>query len=60
LVVSTFYAALQLVISFGLVLFPVNHWIYAGVILIILCIVYYLFIKRYYPLHEAYLKTKQL
>ncbi len=53
--VSMIYMFMQLVISFGLVYLPVNHWLYTGVVLIALCFVYVLFKKRYYHLHEEYL-----
>ncbi len=53
--VSMIYMFMQLVISFGLVYLPVNHWLYTGVVLIALCLVYVLFKKRYYHLHEEYL-----
>lgn len=58
-VVSTLYAGLQLFVSFGLVLLPVNHWVYAGTVVAVLSICYILFMKRFYPLHEAYLKTQR-
>lgn len=54
-VVSAVYMCLQLVVSFGLILLPVNHWGYFVVILSVLSMVYVLFKKRYYHLHEAYL-----
>lgn len=56
--VSSIYAGLQLLISFGLILLPINHWLYSGGILLLFCIIYLLFKKRYYHLHEAYLKSK--
>lgn len=54
-VVSAVYMCLQLAVSFGLILLPVNHWGYFVVILSVLSMVYVLFKKRYYHLHEAYL-----
>lgn len=54
-VVATTYALVQLVISFGLVYLPINHWLYAGVVLTVLCLAYMLFMKKYYHLHEEYL-----
>lgn len=59
LVVSSIYMVLQLAISFGLLLLPVNHWLYAGVVLALLAAAYVLFMKRYYHLHEAYLQTRK-
>ena len=52
------YAGLQLLISAGLLFLPVNHYVYAGVVLVLLAVAYVLFIRKYYPLHEAYLKSK--
>lgn len=53
--VSTIYMCLQLIVSFGLILLPVKHWGYFVVILLALSVVYVLFKKKYYHLHEAYL-----
>lgn len=56
--VSLLYMALQAVVSLGLILLPNQagpHWIYAGVVLAVLAAGYLLFMRRYYPLHEAYL-----
>lgn len=55
-VVSTIYMCLQLAVSFGLILFPVNHWIYFVLVLLVFCVMYALFKKKYYHLHEEYLK----
>lgn len=55
-VVSTIYMCLQLAVSFGLILFPVNHWIYFVLVLLVFCVMYALFKKKYYYLHEEYLK----
>ena len=57
-VVSLIYAGLQLLISAGLLFLPVNHYVYAGVVLVLLAVAYVLFLRKYYPLHEAYLKSK--
>ena len=54
-VVAAVYMCLQLSVSFGLILLPVNHWGYFVVILSVLAMVYVLFKKKYYHLHEAYL-----
>ena len=56
-VVSMMYMLMQCVISFGLVYLPVNHWSYAGIVLFALCLVYVLFKKKYYHLHEEYLMS---
>lgn len=58
-VVSSIYMVIQLAISFGLIMLPINHWIYAIVVLLLLTFAYLLFMRKYYPLHEAYLKSKQ-
>ena len=59
--VSLIYMALQLVISLVMVyLIPdtiVAHVVYLFVVGIILVGAYYLFMKKYYPLHEAYLNS---
>lgn len=55
--VSLIYMALQLMISFGLIFIPFNHYIYFGAIVVILATAYILFMKRYYHLHEEYLKS---
>lgn len=56
--VSLIYMGLQLLISFGLILLPINHYLYLGLILAVLCIAYVIFMKRNYHLHEEYLKSK--
>ena len=59
--VSLIYMATQLVISLVMIyLIPdtiVAHWIYLIVVGFILVGVYVFFMKKYYPLHEAYLKS---
>lgn len=59
--VSSIYAVLQLVISLGFIYFCPNnivyHWLYFGVTFIILGILYVLFMKKFYYLHEKYLKS---
>ena len=58
--VSLIYMAMQLVISLGMVyLIPntvVAHWIYLIVVGVVLVAAYVLFMKKYYHLHEEYLK----
>lgn len=56
-VVSIIYMCLQLVVSFGLILLPVNHWAYFVMVLVMLCLAYVLFKKKYYYLHEEYLRS---
>ncbi|MEG1586718.1 MAG: glycosyltransferase family 4 protein [Bacteroidales bacterium] len=55
-VVSGFYMILQLVISFGLMYVPINKWVYFIIVLVVLALAYLLFKKKYYYLHEEYLK----
>ncbi len=60
-VVSLIYMAIQLVISLVMVyLIPntvVAHWIYLIAVIIVLAGTYVLFMKKYYHLHEEYLKS---
>ena len=67
--VASFYALLQLAVSFGFVyLCPVLesgsglslvawHWIYLVVALAVLAVAYVVFMRRYYYLHEEYLAS---
>ncbi|MBO4428237.1 MAG: glycosyltransferase family 4 protein [Bacteroidales bacterium] len=55
--VSGIYAVLQLAVSAGLLLLPVNHYVYSAVVLAALGVGYLLFMKKYYHLHEEYLKN---
>ena len=60
-VVSLFYMALQLAVSLGFIyLCPETaqaHWIYLIVAGVALAAAYVLFMRKYYHLHEAYLKS---
>ena len=56
-VVSLGYMILQLIISLGLIYLSRLHWVYFLVAVIILCIAYLLFMKRYYHLHAQYLQS---
>ena len=59
--VSLLYMALQLVVSLGFVyLCPdtvLAHWVYLIVAILVLAVVYVLFMKKYYHLHEEYLAS---
>ncbi len=59
--VSLIYMAIQLVISLVMVYFipytEAAHWIYLIFVIMVLSGVYVLFMKKYYHLHEEYLKT---
>ena len=57
-VVSSIYMIVQLLVSFGLILLPINHWVYAIGAACILGIIYIVLMKKYYHLHEEYLKNK--
>lgn len=59
-VVSLIYMIIQLAISIGLIIIPqitLLHWLYFAVVLILLAFVYLVFMRKYYPLHEAYLDS---
>lgn len=57
--VSLIYMAIQLVISLIMIyLIPttmVAHWIYLISVGLVLVVIYVIFMKRFYPLHQAYL-----
>lgn len=59
--VTLLYMALQLVVSLGFVFLCPNtvlcHWMYMIGALSILSLAYFLFMKKYYYLHEEYLAT---
>lgn len=59
-VVSSLYMAVQLLISAGLIFIPINHYVYLGLVIVVLCTAYLLFMRKYYHLHEEYLKSKAL
>ena len=60
-VVSLLYMAIQLVISLGFIYLCPNtvlaHWIYLVVAGLVLAVAYVLFMRKYYYLHEQYLKS---
>jgi phosphotransferase system glucose/maltose/N-acetylglucosamine-specific IIC component len=61
--VSLIYMVLQLFISLiAIYVVPDNivvHWIYLVFVAMIFASAYIVFMKKYYPLHEAYLKEIQ-
>lgn len=57
--VSLIYMALQTIISFGLILSPVNHYVYLGIVILVLLVAYLIFMRKNYHLHEEYLKSIQ-
>ena len=58
-VVSTIYMVLQLLISFGMILLPMKHWVYMCIVFVIFGGTYLVFMKKYYHLHEEYLKSQE-
>ena len=60
-VVSLLYMAIQLVVSLGFIYLCPNtilaHWIYLVAAGIVLALSYILFMRKYYCLHEQYLKS---
>lgn len=57
-VVSCVYMAIQLVVALGLIYLPVNQWLYSIAVILVLCIAYVMFKKKYYHLHEEYLRAQ--
>ena len=58
-IVSIIYMMLQLAISAGAIWLPINKWIYFVVVIAVLSCVYILFKRKYYHLHEEYLKSRE-
>lgn len=56
--VSAGYMIVQLAVSAGLIFIPINHYLYLGLIIILLSGAYVAFMRKYYHLHEEYLKSK--
>jgi len=60
-VVSLLYMAIQIVVSLGFIYLCPNtllaHWIYLISAAVVLALAYVLFMKKYYHLHEEYLKV---
>lgn len=57
LVVTTIYMSIQLLVSFGLIFLPINHWLYLIIVSIVLSATYLIFMKKYYHLHKTYLAS---
>lgn len=59
--VTSLYMVLQLVVSSCLIYCVPDtvaaHWVYLVAVVIVLALAYVLFMKKYYHLHEAYLKS---
>ena len=60
-VVSCIYMGLQMMISLGMVYLipntPLSHWVYLIAVAVVLAVVYVVFMRKYYYLHEEYLKS---
>lgn len=56
--VSASYMIVQLAVSAGLIFIPINHYLYLGLVVILLSGAYVAFMRKYYHLHEEYLKSK--
>ena len=59
-VVSSIYSLLQLGIAIGMILIPNTfawHWSYLLGVCLLLTLAYLLFMKKYYHLHEEYLRA---
>jgi len=56
--VSCFYMVIQLAVSFGFLYLPINKWLYSIAVILVLCIAYIIFKKKYYHLHEEYLRAQ--
>lgn len=56
--VSAAYMLVQLAVSAGLIFIPINHYLYLGLVIILLSGAYVAFMRKYYHLHEKYLKSK--
>jgi len=59
-VVSLIYMGIQLIVSLGIIYLPINGWLYATIVLVLLMLLYILIIRKYYHLHEEYLIQKQI
>ena len=59
--VASLYMVMQLLISLGFIYLCPNtvlaHWLYMVTTLVVLAIIYILFMKKYYHLHEEYLSS---
>lgn len=56
--VASIYMILQLIISFGLILLKINHYLYMSIVIVALATAYLIFMKHNYHLHKEYLQSK--
>lgn len=59
--ISLLYMVLQMVVSLGFIYLCPNtvlaHWMYLIAVAVVMAVVYILFMRKYYHLHEAYLAS---
>lgn len=55
--VASLYMAVQLLISAGLIYLPINHYMYLGLIIVLLAAIYLIFMRKNYHLHQEYLNS---
>ncbi len=55
IIVALMYLVMQVIVSFGLIVIPINHWLYFIIVIALLSGIYILFIKKYYSLHQDYI-----
>ena len=59
--ISLLYMVLQLAVSLGFIYLCPNtvaaHWVYLAAVVVVLAAAYVLFMRKYYHLHEEYLKS---
>ena len=56
--VSAGYMLVQLAVSAGLIFIPISHYLYLGLVIVLLSAAYVAFMRKKYHLHEEYLKSK--
>lgn len=56
--VSAGYMLVQLAVSAGLIFIPINHYLYLGLVIVLLSAAYVAVMRKKYHLHEEYLKSK--
>ncbi len=56
--VTAIYMAIQAVVSLGLIYLPVNQWVYSVAVILVLCAAYIIFKRKFYHLHEEYLRAQ--
>ena len=59
-VVSCIYFIIQSVVTAGFFWSGLNHWVYFVGVLVIMCLAYVLFMKKYYWMHVEYLQRSKI